>query len=292
MPFANPTSKIGQMDFGYEAKVNLHERQLNWFDFHLKGIDNGVAKEPPIELFIMGSNKFRTEIEWPLSRIKSNKLFIISEGRANTLNGNGKLTYTAPTEDKDSFDEYAYDPLNPVPTNGGNPIGLPVENSLRMGVFDQTKIELREDVLVYTSNPLDENLEVTGSVFIELFATSSAVDTDFTAKLVEVNHKNIPLNITDGIIRARFRDGIKHPNLLTPNTIYKFTIELWPTSHVFAIRNRIRLEISSSSFPRYDRNLNTGDKPLLGSKYLTANQKIFHNAKYPSCIILPIVSDK
>jgi len=291
MPFADPTSKIGSVDFGNEAKVNLHERQLKWFDFYLKGIENGVTKESPIELFIMGANKFRNEVEWPLLRIKSNKIFITSSGHANTLNGDGQLTYTQPNNETESFDTYDYDPLNPVPTNGGNPIGLPVENVLRMGPHDQIKIEHRDDVLVYTSQPLENNLEVTGTVFIELYASSSAVDTDFTAKLVEVSRKNLANNITDGIIRARFRDGIKHPSLLTPNTIYQYTIELWPTSHLFTKGNRMRLEISSSSFPRYDRNLNTGDKLFLGTKYITATQKIFHNAKYPSCIILPIVSD-
>ncbi|MEW6299807.1 MAG: CocE/NonD family hydrolase, partial [Thermodesulfobacteriota bacterium] len=282
LPYAAPTSQgTGDIDFGPEALIELHAIQCRWFDYFLKGIDNGVLDEAPIRLFVMGENRWRDEYEWPLARTRYTNFYLHSEGKANSLRGNGRLSLTTPGEEPP--DRYLYDPQDPVPTRGGTTLGL------AMGVFDQTKIEERADVLVYTGDVLTEALEVTGPITLKLFAASSAPDTDFTAKLVDVRPDGYAQNIAEGVIRARFRESLTHPTLLTPERVYAYTLDLWSTSHVFKAGHRLRLEVSSSNFPRYDRNPNTGHEFGADAEVRTAQQTIFHAPRYPSHLVLPVI---
>ena len=281
-PYTNPTSQgTGDIDFGQNALIDLHEIQLRWFDYWLKGMDTGVLEEPPVKIFVMGENLWREENEWPLARTRSTPYYLHSQGKANSLRGDGRLSPLAPSEE--SPDHCVYDPNDPVPTCGGNTL------IISMGVQDQRKAEERQDVLVYTSEPLTASLEVTGPVVVKLFAATSAPDTDFTAKLVDVRPDGYAQNLTDGIVRARYRESRVRPSLLTPGAVYEFTIDLWATSQVFLSGHCLRVEISSSNFPRFDRNLNTGEDQATGARFQTAQQTIFHDQRYPSHIVLPII---
>jgi putative CocE/NonD family hydrolase len=277
-----PTSKgTGDIDFGSEAVIELHAIQLRWFDHFLKGVSNGVLDEAPIRLFVMGDNRWRDEYEWPLARTQYTNVYLRSSGKANSLRGNGGLSFSAPGEEPP--DHYVYNPQDPVPTRGGTTLGL------ALGVFDQTKIEEREDVLIYTGDVLSTDLEVTGPLSLKLFAASSAPDTDFTAKLVDVRPDGYAQNIAEGVIRARFRESLSTPTLITPEKVYEYTIDLWATSHVFKAGHRLRLEVSSSNFPRYDRNPNTGHDFGADTELRTARQTIFHDNRYPSHLVLPVI---
>jgi putative CocE/NonD family hydrolase len=191
------------------------------------------------------------------------------------------LLLAAPGEEQP--DRYIYDPQDPVPTRGGTTLGL------ALGVFDQTKIEERDDVLVYTGDVLPTDLEITGPITLKLFAASSAPDTDFTAKLVDVHPDGYAQNIAEGVIRARFRESLTSPTLITPEKVYEYTLDLWATSQVFKAGHRLRLEVSSSNFPRYDRNPNTGHDFAADTELRTAQQTIFHDHRYPSHLILPVI---
>jgi uncharacterized protein len=272
------------LDFGPDAEVDWRKIYLRWHDYWLKGIDNGVATEPPVKLFIMGENRWRYEQEWPLARTKYTKYYIQSDGRANSANGNGTLATTRPGGA--ASDTYTYDPASPVPTQGGNVCCSFVPSGAR----DQTKIEARDDVLVYTTPVLKEAVEVTGPIAMKLFATTTAPDTDWTAKLVDVYPDGYAQNIQDGIIRARYRAGKGQPAaLLEPGKLYEYDIDMWASSNVFLSGHRIRVEIASSNFPRFDRNLNTGEDPASGTRMQAATQVVHHSTKYPSHIVLPII---
>jgi uncharacterized protein len=282
LPYAMPTSKgSGEIDFGPEALIELHQIQLRWFDHFLKGAPNGVIDEPAVRLFVMGDNRWRDENEWPLARTRYTKIYLRGGGRANSLNGDGALAFDAPGEEP--ADNYIYDPDDPVPTRGGTTLAI------RPGVFDQTEIEKRDDVLVYTSKVLESDIEVTGPITMRLFAASSAPDTDFTAKLVDVRPDNYAQNIAGGIVRARFRESLSAPALITPGRVYEYAIDLWATSQVFKAGHRIRLEVSSSNFPHFDRNPNTGHRFGTDAEMLTARQTVFHDGRYPSHIVLPVI---
>lgn len=282
LPYSVPTSRgTGDIDFGPEAKIELHEIQARWFDHHLKGIDNGVMEEPPVRIFVMGENRWRDENEWPLKRTRYTKVFLRSRGKANSMNGDGALSLNPPADEP--ADRYTYDPNDPVPTRGGTSLGLP------LGVFDQRDVERRNDVLVYTSDPLDKDMEVTGPVTMNLFAASSAPDTDFTAKLVDVRPDGYAQNIVEGVIRARFRESLSKPTPIESGKVYQYAIDMWSTSHVFQRGHRMRLEISSSNFPRYDRNPNTGHDFGVDTELKAANQAVHHSAPHPSHIVLPVI---
>jgi putative CocE/NonD family hydrolase len=229
----------------------------------------------------MGENVWRDESEWPLARTRYTPYYLHSQGRANSLQGDGQLSAIAPAEEPP--DRYVYNPNDPVPTGGGNTLIIP------MGVQDQRPIEARPDVLVYTSKPLAEPVEVTGPITVELYAASSAPDTDFTAKLVDVRPDGYAQNLADGIIRARYRVSRSIATLLTPGEVTRFSIDLWATSHVFFAGHRLRVEIASSNFPRFDRNLNTGADQATSTHMQSAEQTVFHDARYPSHIRLPII---
>jgi putative CocE/NonD family hydrolase len=254
-----------------------------WFEYWLKGEGDGFDDLAPYQIFVMGRNEWRSEKEWPLMRTQYRNYYFHSGGSANTLNGDGTLdTNECGDEPSDSF---VYNPAEPVPTLGGCLLmGEP-------GPLDQRRIERREDVLVYTSDVLKEDLEVTGSVKVVLYASSDALDTDWTAKLVDVHPNGRAYNLCDGIQRARYREPGRGAQLLEKNKIYRYEIDCWSTSNVFLKGHRIRVEISSSNFPRFDRNPNTGHPFGVDAELQKANQEIFHNEKYPSHIILPVVGD-
>lgn len=281
-PYTQPTTKgTGDIDFGAEAAVDLLQEQLRWFDYWLKGIDNGIMDEPPVKIFVMGDNKWRQEQEWPLARTRYTPYYLHSNGHANTASGDGRLSQDLPT--REPVDVYVYDPSDPVPTLGGSTLIIP------LGVYDQRPVEERQDVLVYTTDALLSDVEVTGPITVTLYAASSAYDTDFTAKLVDVRPDGYAQNIQDGIIRARYRDSSTNPSLITPGQVYCYTIDLWATSHVFKRGHRIRLEISSSNFPRFDRNPNTGRPIATETELIPARQTIFHDTWHPSHVMLPII---
>ena len=281
-PYTNPTSTgTGDADFGPEALISIHDIQLRWFDHWLRGIDTGVLEDPPVKIFVMGDNRWRDEREWPLARTRYTPWYFHSGGRANTSSGDGALSPSAAGDEPP--DRFVYDPADPVPTRGGNTLIIP------MGVRDQRPVEARPDVLVYTSDVLTNALEVTGPLTATLYAATTARDTDFTAKLVDVRPDGYAQNLADGIVRARYRDSRKRPAPLTPGEVSRFTIDLWATSHVFGAGHRLRVEISSSNFPRFDRNLNTGGDQATGQRWEPARQTVFHDARYPSHILLPII---
>ena len=207
--------------------------------------------------------------------------FRLATGRASE----GCVSAVSPRSE--SPDHYVYDPSNPVPTIGG-PLCCDSQH-LAPGPRDQRPVEARDDVLIYTTPAFTQDIEVTGPVSLELFAKSSAVDTDFTAKLVDVGPDGFVQNLTEGIIRARYRDSQEKANLMNPGQVYKFTIDLWSTSNVFLKGHMLRLEISSTNFPRFDRNLNTGEDPAFAKSFVSATNTIYHDAEHPSALILPLV---
>ena len=281
-PYTSPTSTgTGEIDFGADALIDLHEIQLRWFDHWLKGIDTGILDEPPVKIFVMGENRWRDEREFPLARTRYTPYFLHSGGRANSHRGDGVLDQRRPAGE--AADRFVYDPDDPVPTRGGNTL------ILAMGVQDQRPVEARDDVLVYTSAVMTEKLEVTGPVTVTLYAASNASDTDFTAKLVDVRPDGYAQNLADGIVRARYRESRTSPAPLIPGEVARFTIDLWATSHVLLPGHRIRLEIASSNFPRFDRNLNTGEDQATGTRRQSARQTVFHDERYPSHVVLPVI---
>ena len=281
-PYTQPTTKgTGDIDFGPNAAIDLMNEQRRWFDHWLKGVDTGIMREPKVSLFVMGENRWRTAQEWPPQGVQYTPWYLHGNGNANSAAGDGSLSRQPP--EMEAADHFVYDPADPVPTLGGSTLIIP------LGVGDQRPVEERRDVLVYTSEPLREPLEVTGPLSVTLYAASSAYDTDFTAKLVDVRPDGYAQNIQDGIIRARYRDSGSQPTLLTPGRVYRFVIDLWATSHVFLPSHRLRLEISSSNFPRFDRNPNTGRPIATETEYIPAQQLVLHDSIHPSHITLPVM---
>jgi putative CocE/NonD family hydrolase len=288
---SNAGHTVGDVAFGYGAaaafinlQIDFMSLQLRWFDRWLKGIDNGVDREPPVTLFVMGENVWRDEQDWPLERAVPTPFYLHSNGHANTLDGDGSLNLELPGDE--SADTFVYDPLNPVPTLGG---ALLMPAVYRPGARDQRPIEQRNDMLVYTSAPLERDIEVTGPVTVTLWAATTAPDTDFVARLVDVHPDGFAQNLTDGIIRARYRHGVDTPELLEPGEVYEYVIDLWATSNLFKIGHRIRLDITSSNFPRWDRNPNTGHAIGADTELQSATQTILHTRQHPSHILLPLV---
>jgi hypothetical protein len=284
--------KIGDVDFGLDLDRPEDDVTLRWYDYLFKGDKNEFASARPVKIFVMGANQWRDEEAWPLARAKSAKYFLHSAGKANSLRGNGSLSTATPG--KESADQYVYDPGNPAPTVGG-PLCCDSEH-LPPGPRDQRAVEGRDDVLVYSTSPMAEDMEVTGPVSLELYAKSSAVDTDFTAKLVDVWPDGFAQNLTEGILRARYRDSRETPTLLNPGQVYKLTIDVWATSNVFKKGHTLRLEVSSSNFPRFDRNLNTGATRYLNDsdgkseqRFVSATNVVLHDAEHPSALVVPVV---
>ena len=287
--FSGREQVIGDIDFGANVKIDIFKEMLNWFDYWLKGKENNTNKEDPVKIFLMGKNEWRTHGDWPIPGTKFKNYYIHSEGKANSSSGDGILNETKP-ENNENVDIYNYDPSNPVLTVGGTgPAGGPVVSPVSAGPKNQFEIEKREDILIYTTTPLKKDIEISGPVQMILYAASNCLDTDFTCKLVDVYPDGFCLNIAQGIIRARYRNSWETPELLKPEEIYKFTIDMWSTSNYFYKNHQIRIEISSSNFPQYDRNPNTGNTFGLDNELKVATQKIYHNKAHPSHIILPFI---
>ena len=280
----NSSTKLGQLDFGPTAVIDLNGYWLRWFDYWLKGIDNHVMSEPPVRIFVMGENVWRNENEWPISRTQWTKYYLHSNGHANTLNGDGKLSTIEPTTEPE--DNYSYDPAKPVP------FITDATFAQLGGPDDYRPVEERPDVLVYTSEPLTEDMEVCGPIRVRLVAASSARDTDFMAKLLDVWPNGFAQRLNDGMVRARFREGMDKPSLIEPGRAYTYDLDLWNTCQLYRKEHSIRLEVSSSAFPKYDRNLNTGDKLGQSTRMEVAQQKIFHDRDRLSYVVIPVVPRK
>lgn len=278
----NQGSVLGEIDFGEQATAeNLATHR--WLDCLLHGKSPAEFQAAPIRLFVMGVNQWRDEYEWPLARTRYVKYY---------LRRNGRLTLQSPGDEPP--DQYTYDPEDPIPTLGGNhsigPYNPGLYELAKPGPYDQRPIEARPDVLVFTSDPLEEDTEVTGPVLVHLYASSSVRDTDFVARLTDVYPDGRSINITEGILRARFREGMwSRPSLLEPHRVYHFTIDLQVTSNVFKRGHRLRLQITSSGFPLWDRNLNTGRDPATDAEPQVAEQTIYHDSMHPSHLLLPII---
>jgi hypothetical protein len=285
-PWGHGSGGDKSVDYGPEADMKKAlgpAHLLAWFDYWLKGIDNGVKDWPRVKIFVMGDNVWRDENEWPLKRAQYTSYYLHSGGKANTAKGDGVLSLEAPAGDE-AEDRFSYDPMNPVPTLGGNNLGL------NLGAYNQAKVEARQDVLCYTTEVLKEDVEVTGPISGELWAASDAVDTDFTMKLVDVYPDGKAVNIQDGIVRAMYRDNDPaHPTPLKPGAVEQYQIDLWASSNVFKAGHRIRVEVSSSNFPRFNRNLNTGEAPAGAARPVIARQTIYHDPGRDSRIILPVI---
>jgi putative CocE/NonD family hydrolase len=280
----SPEGKIGDVVFGKDAVLDMQQITLRWSDYALKGVANEFASGAPVRIFVLGENVWRNEKEFPLARTRMTKYFLHANQGANSISGDGKLsTGSAGSEKPDIFE---YDPMNPVPTIGGR---LCCGNELPPGPADQRPNEARREVLVYSTPPLESDLEATGFVSVDLYAASTAKDTDFTALLVDVDPSGYARYLADGIVRARYRNSMVQAESITPGNVYQYRIDLWTTSNVFKKGHRIRFYVSSSNFPRFNRNLNTGEMTLGATKMVKASQKVFHDAKYPSALNLPVI---
>jgi len=276
---------VGERDLG-DTRFDFWGTYIRWFDYWLKGIESSVREMPKVQIYVMGKNEWRSEKEWPLARTRYTKYYFHSDGYANSRFGTGVLSTKAPGSEPS--DRVVYDPKTPVPSLGG-PICCTGTPDAVPGSYDQSEIEMRHDLLVYTSEVLKEGLEVTGPIEAVLYVSSSAKDTDFTAKLVDVYPDGTAYNVQEGILRARYREGIDKKVWMKPGEVYELKVSLHATSNSFGPGHRIRVEISSSNFPRFARNLNTGGNNFTEKDWVVAENMIHHNKKYPSHVLLPVV---
>jgi uncharacterized protein len=277
---------VGERDMG-DARLNYSELQYGWFDHFLKGEDNHVLEnQPRVRYYTMGLNKWQTSDTWPPEGAQPMTLYLASGGGANTLNGDGALTTASP--ESDHADKFIYDPMNPVPSYGGNVCCT--GNAVNGGAFDQRRMEARSDILVYSSEPLREGIEVSGPIEATLYVSSDAKDTDFTVKVIDVLPDGTAYNLDETIQRVRYREGYdKPPVWMEAGKVYKVTLSPMTTSNYFAAGHRIRIEVSSSNFPRFDRNLNTGGNNYDEVKGVVAHNAVHHSGEYPSKVVLTVV---
>lgn len=268
----NQSETVGDLDFGPDSIIEVEDILLDWFNYWMKDGDELQGK--PIRIFVMGENEWREETQWPLANTDYQPFYLHEDGvlsRAAPANRGGDLRYT-------------YDPADPVPTLGGNIM----EPTLR-GPYDQAPLDDREDILRFVTEPLAAETEITGPISAEIYAESTATDTDFMAKLIVVKPNGMAFNLVDGVIRARYRDGFEEPELIEPGEVYKYTIDMWATSYLLSPGDRLRIDITSSNYPRLARNLNTGAPFAKTSRMEVATQTIHMSERYPSRVILPII---
>jgi putative CocE/NonD family hydrolase len=301
-------SFAGEAEFGPDAAIDFNALRLRWFERWLKGSDNGVDRDAPVRLFVMGGGdahktpegrvfvggRWRDEREWPLARTKPTSFY---------LHAGGLLAAATPAQAPPA--RYLFDPRDPVPTIGGNvssegmlmPRGA-ADQKCRKELWsckDTLPLSARNDVLVFQTGPLESPMEVTGRLIVNLWVSSNAPDTDFTAKLVDVYPPNrdfpagVDLNVADGIVRARYRESVERSKLMQSGEITKVTIEMYPTSLVFGRGHRIRLDISSSNFPRFDLNPNTGEPLNNNRRWAIADNSVYHDPQHASHIVLPVI---
>lgn len=274
-----PSQKYGDLDFGPDADKQLFDYEVRWHDYHMKGVANGVDTDAPVQIFYMGINRWRGEADWPIPGARETNWY---------LQPGGKLAPTAPTGDSsgDGSTSYRYDPNDPVPTTGGNNCcGSPTI----AGPVDQAPLDARQDIVRFTSDVLKAPVTIAGPVKMDLHATTDGRDTDWMVKLIDVHPDGKAYPMAEGILRARFREGLDAPALLEPGTAYRYAIDMVGTAVVFQPGHRIRVDITSSNFPQFDRNLNTGDPLGKGTQPRVAQQTIWHSAARPSAVVLPVV---
>jgi len=277
---------VGERDMG-DARLEYEELIYAWFDTWLKGEDNGFLKEKPkVQYFTMGKNVWQTAESWPPDGVETETYYLASGGGANSLFGDGKLTTQKPASEEGS-DTFPYDPQTPVPSHGG--AVCCIGGAAEPGAFDQRSVEARHDVLVYTSEPLEEGIEVSGWIEVTLYVSSDVKDTDFAVKLVDVAPDGTAYNLDDTMQRVRYREGYDKQVFMEKGQVYELTVGPMATSNYFDAGHRIRLEITSSNFPRYARNLNTGDHNYDETEGVTAHNTVHHSREHPSWIRLPVV---
>ena len=282
---ASSQTKVGDLVVG-DARLRYWETYLAWFDRWLKGNERAIDSLPRIQYYVIGKNEWRKSDTWPVKGMRETPFYLSSDGGANTASGNGRLSLTTPKQER--ADTFTYDPGNPVPARGGsicctgNPKDVP-------GSFDQSDIEQRPDVLVYTTDVLRDGLELTGPMRAVVFLSSDAPDTDVTVKLTDVFPDGRSMNMQEGITRVRYRESFGQPRMMTPGKVYEVPVDLHATSWYLAPGHRLRVEISSSNFPRFDRNLNTGGRNYDETKWRSAKNTVHHTSAYPSRLILPVV---
>ena len=277
---------ISEYDFGSSSELDIAGIQSDFLEKHLK---NDISKSdlPAVKIFVMGRNRWRDEQEWPLSRAEETKYYLHSDGHVHGAWIKGNLSTALP--DDEVPDGFCYDPSSPVPTMGGANSGPARSLPMKKGARDQQISLYRDDVLTYYSDPLVEPIEISGMLKLVLYASSSAMDTDFTGKLMDIGTNGDARIVSDGIVRARFRKGAGNGEFIAPGEIYRYEIDLWFTSNEFQPGHRIGLAISSSNFPRFNRNLNTGGDNEQDADYISARQIVYHDRMHPSHLVLPVV---
>ncbi len=283
---ATENTIVGERSMG-DARLDYDALTYGWFDTFLKGEKTDfLQKTPKVRYFTMGMNKWQTANTWPPEGAKPLTFFLDSGGRANSLNGDGILTSQTGTTDLP--DSFTYDPMNPVPSYGGNVCCT--GNAVVGGSFDQRKMEARADILVYTTQPFTQDVEVSGPMEATLYVSSDAKDTDFTIKVIDVDPEGKAYNLDETIQRARYRDGYDKPVVwMEKDKVYKLTVQPMNTSNLFPAGHRLRIEVSSSNFPRFDRNLNTGGNNYDEATGIVAHNAIHHSKEYPSQITVTVV---
>lgn len=276
---------VGERDMG-DARFAYREFILRWYDHWLKGVDNGITREPRVRVYTMGANHWSTYDAWPPRQAQAVTYYLDSDGSANTLKGDGRLSVVPP--ERSAQDAYTYDPLHPTPSVGGQVCCFA---AAKPGAFDQSEVESRPDVLVYTSEPLKAPLEVTGSIPVTLYLSSDVRDTDLMVRLVDVQPDGKAYNLDEQALRVRWREGYERPVFMQPGQVYKVELPPLVTSNAFLAGHRIRVAITSSSFPVYERNLNTGGRNYDEKDPLIAHNVIHHGPAYPSAIVLPVIPD-
>jgi putative CocE/NonD family hydrolase len=285
--------RVGDEDFGPQAIIDLQRDYLRWFDYWLKGIDNGIAKEPLVKIFVMGSNKWLEGDVYPLPVTRFEKWYLASNGNANTSKGDGRLTVEAPPATSQP-DRYVYDPGDPYyeeSTEEEKLVRSAEEKKKEREAHHEKVTQARRDILVYVSEPLKEPLTFAGPVSAVLYASSSARDTDWHMTLTEVDKdgKMFPIPLGRAKLRARFRRSMSKPELLKPGRVYEYTLDLWQTGITVPAGHRLRVEVASASFPLFSRNLNTGGHNEVETKFVKAEQTIYHDARHPSHVLLPVI---
>jgi len=282
---ATEHTTVGQRDVG-DARWDYDALIYGWFDQMLKGQDNGLLDTlPRVRYYTMGLNKWQSSDTWPPRNATSLTYYLDSGGNASSLRGDGRLTAGPP--DQDRPDRFAYDPMNPVPSHGGNVCCT--GNAVQGGAFDQREMEQRPDILVYTTDPFEDGLEVSGEINVSLYVSSDARDTDFTIKVVDVYPDGRAYNLDETIQRVRYREGYDRQVLMLPDSVYQVTLSPINTSNWFAPGHRLRIEVSSSNFPRFDRNMNTGGNNFDETTGVVAHNVVHHSARYPSKVTLSVV---
>jgi putative CocE/NonD family hydrolase len=294
-----------ETDFGPNAIVDLEQSYLRWFDRWLKGIDNGIDRKPLVSLFVMGANKWLTGDMYPLPQTRFRKFYLASKGNANTSSGDGWLDTSAPRKGVVAFDRYAYDPGDPTPDpyfyvdpqdlleeEQGTKKEVSVEEERRRRLAYHADVDAtRNDILVYETAPLEEPLTIVGPVSAVLYAGSSAKDTDWFVRLTMVDDEEDIFPLVHGVIRARYRESFDTPKKLKPGKVYEYHIDMWQTGITVPKGSRLRAEVCSAQFPTFSRNLNTGGHNETETKFVTAEQKIYHDKDYPSHILLPVIEE-